>query len=218
MVRIYCELLGRNYRGKMDSKADEMLGYCVQGAQRMSSLLDDLLAYMRASSDTDRPVEAVPLEATLGEVLSNLRAAIEETGATVTHDPMPVLEIAAVHAQQLLLNLIGNALKYRGPAPPKVHVGARTEGGASIISVRDNGIGIAPEDHERVFGVFKRLHSASEYSGSGVGLAICRRIVERYGGRIWVESELGKGATFIVSLPRPETQTSSAGPPGEGII
>lgn len=201
MVTIYCELLKREYAGRMDAKADQMIAYCFDGARRMSSLLDDLLVYIRASSARDEPAGAVPLEAALQAALQNLRAAMEETAATVTHDALPALRVAAVHAEQLFQNLIGNAIKYRSGEPPAIHVGAQKDGGVWIFSVADNGIGIAAEHKDYVFGLFTRLHAASEYSGTGLGLAICRKLVERYGGRIWVESEEGQGATFFFSIP-----------------
>ncbi len=201
MVLIYCELLKETYAGKFDSKADAMIGYCVDGARRMSALIDDLLAYIQASSDLAPPSESVSLESALAEALLNLAAAIAETGAAVSHDPMPALRVAPVHAQQLFQNVIGNALKYHGDAPPIIHVGTREEGGAWIFSVQDNGIGIAPEHRETVFELCTRLHTSSQFPGTGIGLAICKKLVERYGGRIWVESELGKGATFFFSIP-----------------
>jgi PAS domain S-box-containing protein len=200
-VRIYCELLKQTYGGKLGSEADAMIGYCVDGTQRMNELLDDLLAYIQASSDFAAPTEAVSLEDPLAEALLNLDAAIADTGATISHDAMPVLPVAGVHARQLFQNLIGNALKYHGAAPPRIHVGARKDGATWIISVQDNGIGIDPEYQETVFELCKRLHAASQYPGTGVGLAICKKLVERYGGRIWVESELGKGSTFFFSIP-----------------
>ena len=199
-VRIYCQLLKQTYAGKFDSEADAMLGYCVDGAGRMNALIDDLLAYIQASSDSGTTLEAVSLESALAEVLLNLAAAIAETGAAISHDPMPAVRVASVHAQQLFQNMIGNALKYRSTAPPVIHVGARKEGTAWIFSVQDNGIGIAPEHHQRVFELGKRLHTTSEYQGTGIGLAICKKLVERYGGRLWVESELGKGSTFFFSI------------------
>ncbi len=200
-VRIYCELLRQRYTGKLDAEADEMIGHCVEGARRMNTLIDGLLAYINASSELAPPSEAVPMEPALEEAVGNLGAAIAETGATVTHDEMPSLRVAPVHVQQLFQNLIGNAMKYRGAAAPVIQVSAREQGGAWIFSVQDNGIGIAPEHRERVFELGKRLHTASQYEGTGIGLAICKRLVERYGGRIWVESEVEQGATFFFSIP-----------------
>ena len=201
MVLSYCQLFNRTYAGKMGPDADEMIRYCIDGSRRMDVLINDLLSYIRVSSPAEEPTEPVSLESALDEALLNLAAAIEETGATITRDPMTTLRMASVHAQQLFQNLIGNGLKYRSAAPPRVHVGARQEGGAWIFSVQDNGIGIEPVYATQIFGLFKRLHSASEHSGTGIGLAICKKLVERYGGSIWVESELGKGATFFFSIP-----------------
>jgi PAS domain S-box-containing protein len=202
-IRIYCQLLKQTYAGQLDSKADEMIKFCVDGAQRMNVLIDDLLDFINASSNLTVQPEAVSLESALAGALLNLEAAIAETGAAVTHDSMPALRVALVHAEQLFQNLIGNALKYHSAAPPVIHIGARRENAQWIFSVKDNGIGIGPEHRETVFELCKRLHADSEYPGTGVGLAICKKLVERYGGRIWVESEFGKGATFFFSIPEP---------------
>jgi len=202
-IRIYCQLLKQTYAGQLDSKADEMIEFCVDGAQRMNVLIDDLLDFINVSSKLTVQPEAVSLESALAGALLNLDAAIAETGAAVSHDPMPAVRVAPVHAEQLFQNLIGNALKYHSDAPPVIHIGARRENAGWIFSVQDNGIGIAPEHRETVFELCKRLHADSEYPGTGVGLAICKKLVERYGGRIWVESEFGKGATFFFSIPEP---------------
>jgi light-regulated signal transduction histidine kinase (bacteriophytochrome) len=164
-------------------------------------LIDDLLAYVQAASQFDLPSEIVSLEPALAEALMNLRAAIAETGARITHDAMQELRMAPVHAQQVFQNLIGNSLKYHSAAPPTVHVGALKQGDAVMFSIQDNGIGIAEEHLEQVFELCKRLHTSSEYQGTGIGLAICKKLVERYGGRIWVESEPDKGATFFFTIP-----------------
>ena len=201
MVRSHCELLQRRYAEKFDSRADEMIAFCVEGTRRMDALLTDLLTYAQASSDHQEQIEAFPLVSALDHSLSNLRAVIEATKAIITHDELPVLRIAPVHAQQLFQNLIGNAVKYRGSEVPRIHISARPDREQWVISVCDNGIGIAGEHVERIFAMFKRLHSTAEYSGSGIGLAICKRIVERYGGRIWVESQPGRGSTFSFSIP-----------------
>jgi len=200
-VRACCELLQRKYGGKMGPDADKIIEYSVEGAIRMGTLIDDLLAYIHASAE--EVSEPIGLETALEAALLNLQSAIKETGATVTHDPLPAVSVASVHAQQILQNLIGNALKYRSDAPPVVHVGAWKQGASWVFSVRDNGIGIAPEYKTYVFGLFKRLGSEPTHSGTGIGLAICKKLVERYGGRIWVESEEGKGSTFFFSLPEP---------------
>ncbi len=200
-VRTNCELLKRAYGGRLDSRADAWIEFCVDGAERMNALIDDLLAYVQASSESAPPSESQSLHSALDEALQNLEATIAETDAAISYDAMPVLRVAPVHAQQVLQNLIGNALKYRSAAPPAIHVGASKESTMWIVSVQDNGIGIAPEHRDRVFELCKRLHAPSEYPGTGIGLAICKKLVGRYGGRIWVESESGKGAAFFFSIP-----------------
>lgn len=202
-IRLQCELLSRKYAGKLGSDADEMLAFCMDGAARMESLLNGLLAYTHASTDMSGSIEPVALEGPLQDALRNLETAIREAGAVITQDAMPVLEIAPVHAQLLFQNLISNAVKYHGSETLRVHVGARYDRGSWIFSVQDNGIGIPAEHTRQIFGIFKRLHTQSEFSGSGIGLAICKKIVERYGGRIWVESEVGRGSTFLFSIPGP---------------
>ena len=198
MIRSSCELLQREYSEKFDSSASEMMAFCVEGARRMDALLTDLLTYAQASSDHQEQIEAFPLGSALDHSLNNLRAVIEETKAIITHDELPVPRIAPVHAQQLFQNLIGNAVKYRGGEVPRIHISARHDKEQWVISIRDNGIGIAGEHVERIFAMFKRLHSRAEYSGSGIGLAICKRIVERFGGRIWGRVAAGKGINFFV--------------------
>ena len=199
-VRACCELLKRKFAGKMGADGDRMIDFAVDGAIRMNAMLDDLLAYIHASAE-EKVENDVPLQLPLDMALHNLSTAIEESRATVTQDPLPAVRMASVHAQQVFQNLIGNALKYRDTAPPRVHVGARRDGNAWIISVQDNGIGIDPEYATYVFGLFKRIRAASGHSGTGIGLALCKKLVERYGGRIWVESEPGSGSTFFLSIP-----------------
>lgn len=199
-VRACCELLQRKFAGKLGPDGDRMIGFTVDGAIRMNAMLDDLLAYIHASAE-EKVEHAVSLQAALDTALHNLSTAIEEAGAAVTQDPLPAVRMASVHAQQIFQNLIGNALKYRGAAPPRIHVGARQDGGAWILSVQDNGIGIDPEYATYVFGLFKRIRGASGHSGTGIGLALCKKLVERYGGRIWVDSQPGRGSTFFFSIP-----------------
>jgi len=204
-VTSFCQLLQRKYSGQFGAEADEMLGYCLAAAGRMNALINDLLAYMRAGSAQEM-IEPVAMEAAMQASVENLRTAIEETAAKITHDRMPVIRIAGVHAQQIFQNLIGNALKYRSSRPPKVHVGARKEGGDWIFSVADNGIGIEPQYQSQIFGLFQRLGADGGRSGTGIGLALCKKLVERYGGRIWVESELGRGSTFFFTIPAANEQ------------
>jgi PAS domain S-box-containing protein len=200
MIASFTQLLAKRYKGKLDSDADEFIAYIVDGSTRMHRLINDLLAYARLSS---RAAEFVPTdcEAVFADAVSNLGSAREENGATVTHDPLPTVMADKDQLSRLFQNLLSNAIKFRAADPPVVHVSARRSGNEWLFSVRDNGIGIDPEQFERVFLVFQRLHGKSEYSGTGVGLAICRKIVERHGGKIWIESHAGKGSTFYFTLP-----------------
>lgn len=200
MVTSYTQLLARRYQGKLDEKADRFIAYAVDGATRMQALINDLLAYSRVGT---RPVSAVPVDTaeTLRQVLANLKAAIREAGAAVTHDALPVVCGDPTQVLQLFQNLVSNAVKFRGAEPPRVHVSARPDGGRWAFAVRDNGVGIDPQYFDRVFVIFQRLHTRAEHPGTGIGLAVCKRIVERAGGRIWVESAPGQGSTFFFTLP-----------------
>jgi len=200
MVTSYVQLLARRYKGKLDSDADEFIVFAMDGAIRMWRLINDLLAYSRVSTES-RELESTDCEAVLNESLDNLKVAIEENGAVVTHDSLPTVMADNPQLVQLFQNLIGNAIKFRGSEPPHVHLSASRNGDRWTFSVRDNGIGIAPEYARRIFILFQRLHSREKYAGTGIGLAICQKIVERHGGDIWVESELGRGATFYFTLP-----------------
>ena len=204
-VAVYSQFLKKRYGGRLDldREADEFLRYIADGAKRMGELVTDLLAYTQAGSSGEGPVEPTDSEAVLEQVLKNLVQAISESHGQVTHDPLPMVLIRPGHLHQLFQNLISNALKYRRDSEaPRVHVIAARHGSVWRFSVADNGIGIAPEYHDRVFGVFKRLHSNNErYAGTGIGLAICQKIVERYGGRIWIESDHGAGSIFHFTIP-----------------
>ncbi|RMD84093.1 MAG: PAS domain S-box protein [Candidatus Dadabacteria bacterium] len=201
MVSSYTQLLAKRYRGKLDADADDFIGFAVDGANRMHQLINDLLEYSRVGT-RGRELEPTDAEEVLATVLADLRVAIEESGAQVTHDRLPVVMADSTQLRQLLQNLIGNALKYRGERPPRIHVGCQRADAPDqwTIYVRDNGIGIAPEHFERIFQIFQRLHGRGEYSGTGIGLAVCKKIVERHGGRIWVESEPGHGSTFYFTI------------------
>jgi light-regulated signal transduction histidine kinase (bacteriophytochrome) len=167
----------------------------------MSQLITDLLAYSRVGrgADTSHPIDA---NAALASALANLQGSIRESGATVTHDDLPTVKADSTQLMQLLQNLVGNAVKFRSPERPcQVHVGAEMREGRWVFYIRDNGIGIDPRQHERVFVIFQRLHTREQYAGTGIGLAICKKIVERHGGRIWVESKPGEGSTFFFALP-----------------
>jgi len=201
MVTSYVQLLARRYQKRLDSEAEEFINFAVDGATRMHSLINDLLAYSRVGI-RGQTFERFNCETILQQSLDNLKVTIEESGAVVTHDSLPTLMADGSQLGQLFQNLIGNAIKFRGDEPPRVHVSATPNGKGWTFSVRDNGIGIAPEYTERIFVIFQRLHSNDKYPGTGIGLAICKKIVERHGGRIWVESEPGKGATFYFTLPK----------------
>jgi PAS domain S-box-containing protein len=199
-VKVYSELLTKSYGETLDGRALEFLTYLCSSASRMELLVRDLLAYTQVTR-FEKPAAAADAGEALAVALANLAGTVSEAGACVTAGPMPSLRVHSAHLQQLFQNLIGNAIKYRRPdLPPAIHVSAVFENGHWIFAVSDNGIGIEAEYRERVFGLFKRLHSQDEYSGTGIGLAICKRIVDRYDGRIWVESEPGRGSTFRFAL------------------
>jgi PAS domain S-box-containing protein len=201
MVASYTQLLAKRYQGRLDSDADEFIAYAVDGCNRMQRLFEDLLVYSRATNNAAVARE-ISSENALREALTNLRATIKESGAVVTHDSLPSVTADEARLAQLFLNLVGNAIKYRGAEVPQVHISATRNGSEEwIFSVRDNGLGIEPQHFERIFVLFQRLHGRDEFKGTGIGLAICKTIVERAGGRIWVESEPPKGSTFYFSVP-----------------
>ena len=205
MVASYTQLLSRRYKGRLDAEADEFIAYAVDGTQRMKHLIEDLLLYSRAGKGAPAMAE-FHAEDALREALNNLHTAIEESGAEITSDTMPVLVAIRSQVVQILQNLIGNAIKYRGGRAPKIRVSAMRSGNDRssqewIFSVADNGIGIDSRYFDRIFQIFQRLHGREEYEGTGIGLAICKRILEQQGGRIWVESEPEKGSTFHFALP-----------------
>ncbi|MEO6785601.1 MAG: PAS domain S-box protein, partial [Chthoniobacteraceae bacterium] len=208
----FVQLLERNGRGKLDADASEWIRLALEGTKRMQQLIQDLLAYARVST-RGRHFEQTDSGAALEHALANLVVAISESGASVTHDPMPVLNADPAQLTQLFQNLIGNGVKFRTATRPEIHVGAQQKNGDWVFSVRDNGIGIEPKDRDRVFVIFQRLHSRDEYPGTGIGLAICKRIVERHGGRIWVESEPGKVSTFFFTIPRKVAPPRESGAP-----
>jgi PAS domain S-box-containing protein len=208
MVTGYCRLLKRRYQGQLDADADEFLHFAMDGAERMRQLLDDLLEFSRVGTH-GKPLRSTDCSVVLGQALANLKMTLEESGALLTQEPLPTVLGDATQLSQLFQNLIANAVKFRGPESPRIHVSARAEGEGWVLAVRDNGIGIDPADAGRLFVIFQRLHTRQEYPGTGVGLAICKKIVERHGGRIWVESQPGRGSVFAFTLPRlPENQES----------
>ncbi|MBN1995467.1 MAG: PAS domain S-box protein [Anaerolineae bacterium] len=204
MVTSYVQLLARRYRGQLDNDADEFIAYAVDGASRMQQLINDLLAYSRVGT-RGKDFAPTDCQATLEYTLRNLQPVIQECGATITRDALPTVMADSLQLAQLFQNLIGNALKFRSQEPPRIHISAeKNHHGAAdewLFSVADNGIGLEPEYAERIFIIFQRLHNREEYSGTGIGLAVCKKIVERHHGRIWVESQAGAGATFYFTLP-----------------
>jgi len=201
MVASYTQLLAKRYKGRLDSDADEFIAYAVDGSSRMQRLIQDLLAYSRAGTN-GKPLREISTEKALEEALSNLRTTIQESGAVVTHDSLPDMTTDDTQLTQVFQNLVGNALKYHGPKAPIIHVSAAKNGGKEwIFSVRDNGLGIDPQYFEKIFVLFQRLHGREEFKGTGIGLTICKKILERLGGSIWVESQLEMGSTFYFALP-----------------
>jgi light-regulated signal transduction histidine kinase (bacteriophytochrome) len=200
MVSSYTQLLARRYKGRLDADADDFIAYAVDGAYRMQRLINDLLAYSRVGT-RGKEFEPTDCSVFFDQALANLKVTIEESGAVVDRGPLPTVMADKLQIGQLLQNLIGNAIKYHGDEPPRVHVSAEQKGNEWVFSVRDNGIGIDPQFAERIFVIFQRLHNREEYPGTGIGLAICKKIVERHGGRIWLESQVGTGATFYFTIP-----------------
>ena len=199
MVTSYTALLAKRYHGQLDADADEFIGYVVDGVARMRQLITDLLAYSRVNA-RGQQMTATGCESVLTRALENLAVAVAESNAQVSHDPLPTLDADATQLVQLFQNLIGNAIKFRSEQPPVIHISATLQDHHWLFAVRDNGIGISPQYGERIFEIFQRLHTRERYPGTGIGLAICKKIVERHGGRIWVESQLGSGSTFYFTL------------------
>ena len=208
-VAVFSELVAKRYDALLDDDGRQFLGFLSESGRRLATLISDLLAYTKAGV-VEGEVEAVDSSVVLKYTLSSLAEAIRESGARVTYDWLPEVNMGKSHLQQIFQNLIGNALKYRNAEQARIHISATDRGAAWRFSVQDNGIGIDPQYKEKIFGVFKRLHRDQKYSGTGIGLAICQRVVERYGGRIWVESESGKGATFFFTVPRRVSRVRSA--------
>jgi len=202
MVATYTQLLAERYQGKLDENADKYIHYAVDGALRMQTLVKDLLAFSRVGRKQE-PAQDTDCTHVMRIVLANLKSAIQESGARINYQTLPVLVAAESELVQLFQNLIGNAIKFRSAKPPEIRIIAGKRKKEWVFSVEDNGIGIAPEYAEDIFVIFKRLHTREEYSGSGIGLAICKKIVEHSHGRIWVESQPGQGSRFQFSWPCP---------------
>jgi light-regulated signal transduction histidine kinase (bacteriophytochrome) len=199
MIASYLELIERRYQGQLDQDANEFIAYAVDGANRLQRMINDLLAYARVQT-RGKPFEPVDSEFILKQALTNLKMAIEESGVQISHDSLPSVMGDGSQLVQVFQNLIGNAIKFRDEKPAQIHISVESKTNEWLFSVRDNGIGIDPQYQERIFAIFQRLHG-KQVPGTGIGLSLCRRIVERHGGKIWVESEPGKGATFYFTIP-----------------
>lgn len=199
MVASYTALLQRRYQGKLDTDADEFIAFAIDGATRMQGLINDLLTYSRVNTRT-KPLEETDCRVVLDQVVANLQTAIQESGALVTRGELPVIHADRTHLVMLFQNLIGNAIKFHSNQPPQVNVGCRRQEKNWLFWIEDNGIGIDPKHSERVFAIFQRLHPREKYPGTGIGLAICKRIVERHGGQIWVEPRPQEGSIFYFTL------------------
>lgn len=208
-VAVYSEVVARRYHDRLDEDGRLFLGFLQESGRRLATLVNDLLAYTRASQ-AELNETVVEASTALENAITGLAEAIRESHAAVTWDPLPEVQMGEAHLRLILQNLIGNALKYRADAPPRIHISAFRQGASWRFSVQDNGIGIDPQYKEKIFGIFKRLHHDRKYSGTGIGLAICQRVVSRYGGRIWVDSEPGNGATFYFTVPQRTGATRAA--------
>jgi light-regulated signal transduction histidine kinase (bacteriophytochrome) len=208
-VANFTQLLAERYAPQLDDDAREFIAFAVDGAVRMQALIHDLLAYSRVGTRSE-VLEPVDCNEALGRAVSNLRISIAENAALVSHEELPVIQADATQLVQLFQNLIGNGIKFRGVNPPRVHVSTVRQADNWTFSVRDNGIGIEAQYAERIFDIFQRLHRREEYPGTGIGLAVCKKIVERHGGKIGVQSEPGKGATFFFSIPAADKEAGVA--------
>ena len=199
-VTSFCNLLKEEYQGRLDEQADNYIERVVQGAKRMKALVTGLLSYSRVSHDEQPPLSDVDLREVAADAIANLQSSVQDSGAEISLGDLPMVMGDRLQLCQLLQNLLSNAILYRGERPPKIHVDATRDGNRWEFAVEDNGIGIAPEYHQQVFEIFRRLHCRDKYPGTGIGLAVCKKIVQRHGGRIWVESQPGAGTTFRFTL------------------
>ncbi len=200
MVASYVQLLAKRYGGQLGQDADDFIAFAVDGAYRMQTMINDLLIYSQLRRQGEK-FEPVDCNLVIDQTLNNLGLAIGDNSAVITFDPLPIVQADQSQLVQLFQNLIGNALKYRSEENPRIHISVREEEEYWVFSVADNGIGLEPESAERIFVIFQRLHSRTEYPGTGIGLALCKRIVQQHGGRIWVDTEPGQGSTFFFTLP-----------------
>lgn len=203
MVSSYVQLLARRYKGKLDKDAEDFIGFALDGTKRMQSMIADLLRFSRVGTQGN-PFAPTSLDAVLDRVLSSLLPEIEKNNAVVSRSALPMVMADDAQIGQVFHHLIGNALKFRGEAPPRIHVSSEQRGNEHVFSVKDNGIGIEPQFLERIFVIFRRLHARGVYPGTGIGLALCKRVIERHHGRIWAESVPGQGSTFYFTIPERE--------------
>ncbi len=199
MITSYLQLLQRRYKGNLDDKPDKYIHFAVDGASRMQNLINDLLEFSRVTRSSREP-KTTNCEFILNQALAGLKMVIKGNKATISHDPLPTVMADPTQLVQVLQNLILNEIKFRSEEAPKIHISVERKANEWIFSVRDNGIGIDPHYSKKIFEIFKRLHTREKYPGTGIGLVICKRIIERHGGLIWVESELGKDSTFYFTL------------------
>jgi light-regulated signal transduction histidine kinase (bacteriophytochrome) len=200
MVISFLQMISERYKGKLDKEGDEWIGYAVDGAERMQRLIEDLLMYAEVGRE-EKAMAPTNCAAILDEVRADLEAPIRENAAQIESGTLPTVQAYPVEIRQLFQNLIGNAVKFRGATPPHIQINAKREGAFWLFSVADNGIGIEEAHRERIFAMFQRLHDRARYPGTGIGLAVCRKIVSRLGGSIWVESEVRKGSVFYFTIP-----------------
>lgn len=201
MVTSFTQMLGQRYKDKLDADANQIIDFAVDGAMRMQSLIQDLLVYSRVGTQ-GKSFEPTDCEEVLDTALSNLQLLIEETNTNICRDPLPNVMADQSQLIQLFQNILNNAIKYRSKEPPNIEIDVRSEDGYWLFSIKDNGIGISQQYFERIFRIFQRLHTRQEYPGTGIGLAICQKIIQRHQGKIWLESELGKGSTFYFTIPQ----------------
>lgn len=207
MVTAYTQLLGERYRGKLDEQADKYIHYAIDGATRMQDLIHDLLTFSRVGRD-DMAFQTTDCNSLVEQAVRDLKAAVVESAAKVSYGHLPTLTANGPQLEQVFQNLISNAIKFRDGAIPSIEIGAEWKSGNWIFSVSDNGIGIAPEHAEVIFSIFQRLHTRMEYSGNGIGLSICKKIIEHHGGKIWLGNHIGPGCTFNFSIPALENGAS----------
>ena len=208
MIGIYTQKLKKDYGGKLAPEADRYIGFAVQGAKRMAQLVADLVTYTKAARESNEPIPPLDAEVAVTSVLSRLQEAVKASGASITHERLPEVQMRRAHLEQIFHNLIANAITYRSEKPLEIKIRAHEGRLGWTFSVQDNGIGLDPSYGEQIFGIFRRLHGPDKYSGTGIGLALCRKLVHHYGGEIWVESELGRGAIFFFTAPGVERTVS----------